>query len=104
MEHDTIDISTSQIKSVAPFPPVINDLNFGLVGPGPQPGWTVCPNLSIQNCDNEFKSTGPNSPSVKYISYATQQQHDPSLNRIYRNPSLNRITQGALIVFSTKRQ
>ena len=59
MEHDTIDISTSQIKSVAPFPPVINDLNFGLVGPGPQPGWTVYPNLSIQERDNEFKSTRP---------------------------------------------
>jgi hypothetical protein len=40
-----IDITTSQIKSVAPFAPVINDLNFGLVGPGPQPGQCapICP-------------------------------------------------------------
>jgi hypothetical protein len=53
-EHDTIDITTSQIKSVAPFPPVINDLNFGLVGPGPQPGQNapICPS---KRGDNEFK-------------------------------------------------
>ncbi len=33
------------MKSVVPFPPVINDLNFGLVGPGPQPGQhaLICP-------------------------------------------------------------
>ena len=59
IEHDTIDISVSQIKLVAPFPPVINDLNFGLVGPGPQPGWTVCPICPSKRGDNEFKSTRP---------------------------------------------
>ena len=60
MEHDTIDISVSQIKSVAPFPPVINDLNFGLVGPGPQPGQCapICPSkIGITNLRVEYYKT-----------------------------------------------
>ena len=67
MEHDTIDISTSQIKSVAPFPPVIIDLISG---------WSVLDhnldsmlNLSIQECDNEFKSTGPQFAIGNSISH-----------------------------------
>ncbi len=53
-----IDISTSQIKSVAPFPPVIDDL-ISVGRSWTITTWTVCPICPSKRGDNEFKSTGP---------------------------------------------